>query len=59
LICFPISKNASAPGLSAYEDPIRELVAEAWQPLSDELSVSRLGSLHALKHGDGPTHAPK
>ena len=54
-----LKKMLSAPGLSAYEDPIRELVAEAWQPLSDELSVSRLGSLHALKRGDGPDPRPK
>lgn len=41
----------SLPGLSAYETPVREVIAEAWQPLVDELEVSRMGSLHGLKRG--------
>ncbi|MEJ2267061.1 MAG: hypothetical protein P8X95_26750, partial [Anaerolineales bacterium] len=44
----------SAPGLSGHEDPIRSLVEEAWRPLTDELSHSRLGSLHGLKRGGAP-----
>lgn len=39
----------SVPGLSGYEEPVRKIITEAWQPLVDEISVSRLGSLHALK----------
>lgn len=27
------------------------MIAEAWQPLTDEISVSRLGSLHGLRRG--------
>ncbi len=41
----------SAPGLSGHEKPVRKLLEDAWQPLVDELSVSRLGSLHGLKRG--------
>jgi putative aminopeptidase FrvX len=41
----------SAPGLSGYEGPVRQLIEEAWRPLTDELRVSRLGSLHGLKRG--------
>lgn len=41
----------TAPGLSGYEDPVRELIAAAWRPLTDEMDVSRLGSLHGLKRG--------
>lgn len=41
-------------GLSGFEDPIRQLVQQAWQPLTDEISVSKLGSLHALRKGNGP-----
>ena len=44
----------SLPGISGYETPIREQIQAAWQPLVDEVSVSRLGSLHALKRGSGP-----
>lgn len=43
-----------APGLSGYESPVRSLIEAAWSPLTDELSTSRLGSLHALKRGAAP-----
>jgi putative aminopeptidase FrvX len=43
-----------SPGLSGYEGPVREVIEVAWQPLTDELSISRLGSLHGLKRGDAP-----
>jgi endoglucanase len=41
----------SAPGLSGYESPVRKLIENAWRPLTDELHVSRLGSLHGLRRG--------
>lgn len=41
----------SAPGLSGYEEPVRNLIENSWRPLSDELHISRLGSLHALRRG--------
>ncbi len=41
-------------GLSGYEAPIRAVIETEWQALTDELSVSRLGSLHALRRGSGP-----
>lgn len=43
----------SAPGLSGHEKPVRDLIEAAWQPLTDELHFSRLGSLHGLKRGSG------
>ena len=46
-----LKKMISAPGLSGFEGPIREIIQEAWAPLTDELSVSRIGSLHGLKKG--------
>lgn len=49
----------SLPGLSGYEAPVREAVAEAWRPLVDELTVSPLGSLHGLKRGSGPEPRPR
>ncbi len=48
-----LKKLLSAPGLSGFEDPVRDIISEAWQPLADEISISRLGSLHALKKGQG------
>lgn len=49
----------SLPGLSGYEGPVREVIAEAWHPLVDELSVSRLGSLHGMRRGEGPEPRPR
>jgi len=43
----------SLPGLSGYEAPVREIVSRKWEPLVDEMRVSRLGSLEALKRGSG------
>jgi putative aminopeptidase FrvX len=48
----------ATPGLSGYEAPIRERIEAAWQPLTDELSVSRLGSLHGLRKGTAPEPRP-
>lgn len=45
-------------GLSAYEGPARKLVDERWQPLVDEIHISRTGSLHALKKGRGAAPRP-
>ena len=41
----------STPGLSAYETPIREVIAAAWEPLVDKLDGDRLGSLWAIRNG--------
>lgn len=43
----------SAPGLSGFESPIRAIIKDAWTPLTDELTVSKIGSLHGLKKGQG------
>jgi len=51
----PILKQLiTLPGLSGHEAPIREAIAAAWKPLVDELSTSKLGSLHGLRRGAGP-----
>jgi putative aminopeptidase FrvX len=41
----------SVSGLSGYESPVARLIEEKWRPLVDELTVSRIGSLHGLKKG--------
>lgn len=48
-----LKKMLTAPGLSGFERPIREIIQETWEPLTDELLVSRIGSLHGLKKGQG------
>lgn len=37
---------------------MRGLIAEKWGPLTDELSTSRIGSLHGLKRGTAPEPRP-
>ena len=48
-----LKEMLSAPGLSGFESPIRAIIKEAWAPLTDELTVSKIGSLHGLKKGQG------
>ena len=52
---LPFLKSLSAAsGLSGHEAPVRRLIEEAWRSRVDELSISRLGSLHGLKRGSVP-----
>lgn len=56
---LPFLKSlCDTPGLSGYEEPIRLRIEEAWRPLVDELSRSRLGSLHGLIRGSAPAPRP-
>jgi tetrahedral aminopeptidase len=48
----------STSGISSYEEPVRELIRERWSPLVDEMRVSKLGSLEALKRGAGEGKRP-
>lgn len=48
----------SVAGLSAYEEPVLQLIKKEWTPLVDEISTSRLGSLHGLKRGNGRGKRP-
>ena len=44
----------AAPGLSGYESTVRPLIEKAWEPVTDQMSLSKLGSLHGLQRGSGP-----
>lgn len=48
----------SSAGPSGYEDPIREIIRAAWQPLADEVRVNNLGSLVAIRRGEGAEPRP-
>jgi putative aminopeptidase FrvX len=48
----------SVAGLSGYEDPVLKIIRREWTPLVDETSISRIGSLHALKRGSGAGKRP-
>jgi len=41
----------SVAGLSGHETPVAKLIEEKWTPLVDDLSRSKLGSIHGLKKG--------
>jgi putative aminopeptidase FrvX len=43
----------SVAGLSGHEGPVMQLIRKEWSTLTDEMSISRLGSLQALKRGTG------
>ncbi len=43
----------SISGLSGFETPIANVIEEKWQPLTDKLERSPLGSVHGLKRGSG------
>ena len=48
----------SVPGISGHEAPAREIILKEWKPLADEITISRLGSVHALKKGSGEGPRP-
>ena len=48
----------SAPGISGYEAGVRPIIEKAWGPITDQLSISRLGSLHGLQKGTGSEPRP-
>ena len=54
-----LTQLITLPGLSGYEGPAREVISAAWKPLVDDLSTSRLGSLHGLKKGSAPQPRPR
>lgn len=53
-----LKELVSAPGISGYESGVRPLIEKAWGPITDKLSVSRLGSLHGFQQGTGPEPRP-
>ena len=56
---LPFLKEIIAvPGLSGYETPIRQILEKHWAPFTDDLSISRIGSLHGLKRGTLPEPRP-
>lgn len=48
----------SVSGLSGFETPVARIIEEKWRPLVDEVSISRVGSLHGLKKGSGKAPRP-
>ena len=56
---LPFLKSlVSVSGLSGFETPAARIIEEKWRPLVDEVSISRVGSLHGLKKGSGASPRP-
>lgn len=53
-----LKEMISVAGLSGHEGPLRAILQRAWQPLTDDIQTSRLGSLHARKRGSGQSPRP-
>ena len=49
-----LKKLCSLSGVSGYEMPVAEAVKTAWEPLTDEVTISKLGNVYACKKGDNP-----
>jgi len=45
----------SVAGLSGHETPVANLIEQKWTPLVDEITRSKLGSIHGLKKGSSTT----
>ncbi len=57
---IPLLKQLSeAQGITGYEEPVREIVRQTWQPFVDEMRVDAMGNLIALKRGTAPEPRPK
>ena len=54
-----LKQLSEAEGLSGHESPVRELLRETWEPFVDEVTIGKLGSLIALKRGDGEGDRPR
>jgi endoglucanase len=49
----------AAPGLPGHEAPVRDVLQDAWRPLTDTLETDRLGNLWAMRPGSGPAPRPR
>jgi len=49
----------SVSGLSGHEAPVADLIEQKWTPLVDQITRSKLGSLHGLKKGTATTPGSK
>lgn len=54
-----IKSLISTAGLSGHESPAADLIRARWTSLADEVHLSRLGSVHALRRGTAPEPRPR
>ncbi len=46
-----LKRIISLPGISGYESAVSDVIAEEWQPLTDEVIVTPVGNLYGVKKG--------
>jgi tetrahedral aminopeptidase len=57
---IPLLKQLSEVyGISGFEEPVRDLIRQTWEPFVDEMQDGKLGSLIALKRGVGDDPRPR
>jgi endoglucanase len=49
-----LKELSELPGPSGFETKVSEFIQKTWNPLADDITVDQVGSLVALKRGDGP-----
>jgi tetrahedral aminopeptidase len=54
-----LRKLSQASGISGYEDEVRAVVRQAFEPYADEFKVDTLGNLIAIKRGNHPADLPR
>ncbi|NLF00305.1 MAG: M42 family metallopeptidase [Anaerolineales bacterium] len=54
-----LKRLSEADGIAGFEEPVRNVIREAWQPLVDDLRVDGMGNLIGYKRGTAPEPAPK
>ncbi len=56
---LPLLKSLlSTAGISGHESPVADLIHTCWKPIADEIHLSRLGSIHALRRGTASEPRP-
>lgn len=54
-----LKQLTSVPALSGYESRLHETLNTLWKPYLDEISISRVGSYHALRLGQASQPRPR
>lgn len=54
-----LKKILALPGLSGYESPVRQVIADEWGPFVNELQTSRLGNLYGIRRGTASEPRPR
>jgi len=50
-----LKELVTLPDLPSHGQPVRDRIRREWEPLVNEIRISRLGNLHGVKYGSGPS----